>query len=79
MGDWTSPVRVPPLGPNEKFVLTWQGHSNVDILGATYRSSNGRVFSAICENDRTKIEVGNKIGDWPDDQISRHWNVKAKR
>jgi len=76
--EWTSPVRVPPLGPHEKFVPSWQGHANVDILGATYKSSSGRVFSAICENDLTKIEAGNKIGEWPDDQIGRHWNVKAK-
>ena len=77
-GEWTSPVRVPPLGPNEKFVLAWQGHSNVDILGATYKSSSGRVFSAVCENDLTKVVAGNTIGDWPDDQIGRHWSIQPK-
>jgi hypothetical protein len=78
-GEWISPIRIPPLGPGEKFPLDWQGHANVDILGATYKSSSGQVFSAICENDLTKIEAGNKIGDWSDGQIGRHWNVKTRK
>ena len=72
---WSNPVRVPPLGENERLRLTWLGHSNVDTLGASYRDPEGQAFTAVCRDDRTHTEEGNLLGDWREDEVKRHWNA----
>jgi hypothetical protein len=72
---WQSPVRVPPLGAGERFVLSWLGHANVDVLGATFRDLAGADYTAVCQDDASRIESGNRMGNWAEAAISRHWNA----
>ncbi len=72
---WANPVRVPPLPKDGKIQLAWIAHQNVRTLGATYVDIDNRSYSSSCTNDLSTTQDGNILGNWPDGEISRHWQL----
>jgi hypothetical protein len=72
---WEYPVRVPPLSKDGKLQLTWIAHRNVRTLGTTYVDLDNRSYSSACTNDLSTTQKGNILGNWPDVEVSRHWQL----
>jgi hypothetical protein len=74
-GEWTYPVRVPPLEAGAMVSLHWLKYSNVRWLGVTYADIDGRAYLSTSVNDRTTISRGNQFPSWQGDSICRSWEL----
>ena len=77
--DWYNPVRIPPLAKDGQFSLAdWlYDDPNVRTLGAYYCDIVQRKYSSTCTNDLSEIHKGNKLKDWPEKEIKKHWHYKT--
>ncbi len=73
-GEWFNPVRVPPIGNGESFHMKWLGHVNTTGIGTIYEDFKGRTYSSTCGGDLVRLFVGNRIGNWKESKIGRHWS-----
>jgi hypothetical protein len=76
-GNWTAPVRLPPLAAGQEHPLDWVQHRNVDVLGARYVNIENQIYSAVCQRDKSLIERGSVFPDWKETEIRAHWKVGA--
>lgn len=72
--EWFNPVRIPPLGREAEFVLTWLGHVSTTGLGATYEDYENRPYTSTCGNDLTRAFSGAQFGGWSEHEMGRHWS-----
>lgn len=73
--DWRSPVRIPPLQRDGRFLLSWIGHPNIRTLGASYTDIEDRPYSSSCTDDLSKVYEGNRLKRWPESQVTAHWKL----
>jgi hypothetical protein len=75
-GEWSVPVRVPPLAIGGDIGLRWLGHTNVKWLGASYADIDGRRYSSVTGEDLTTILQGNAFPRWKEQDIQKQWQVE---
>lgn len=73
--NWESPVRVPPLGQKGAHALHWNRFTNADQLGATYSDILGRQYTTKCDRDENKLDKGNALPKWSENQIVASWKL----
>jgi len=72
-GDWSRPMRIPPLAPNSQVNISPLGLPNVFELACCYCDIEGRVYTSKCKRDLSTIEKGRQLPTWPEEQIERLW------
>jgi hypothetical protein len=78
-GDWSNPVRVPPLALGATIRLEWLHHTNIKWLGASYTDTDGRQYSSMTAEDLTTIRTGNSFPRWREQDILKQWLVEGNR
>jgi hypothetical protein len=76
-GQWFNPVLTPPLSKDSAVPLTWLGRVNVTGLGATYSDFEDRRYTSTLGGERSRTYEGNRLPEWPDGDIRRHWKLEA--
>ena len=74
-GQWFNPVKVPPLVRDASFRLGWLGRVNDTGLGTTYVDAEGRAFTSTLGDEIAHTYEGDRLPDWPDDDIERYWSA----
>jgi hypothetical protein len=74
---WFNPVRVPPLGRETSFPLTWLGRVNVSGLGATYGDFEGRRYTSTLGAEVSRAYEGERLPRWREQEIRRYWELGA--
>jgi hypothetical protein len=75
-GNWSGPVRVPPLAPGGTFATAWIGHADVRGLGSSYADIEARPYSSTTVDDLTSTHEGNVLPQWPESSVRKHWNAE---
>jgi hypothetical protein len=75
-GQWSQPVRIPPLKKDAAFHLHWDPESNSYGLGATYEDMWGRRYTTTCGNDLNRIRRGRHLTVWLEKQIVAEWKLR---
>lgn len=76
-GSWFNPVKLPPLGRDAAFDLTWLGRVNDTGLGATYVDFEGHPFTSTVGEEVVRTVEGARLPAWTDDEVERYWSVPA--
>lgn len=66
--DWIDPEQINPIARGES---TRFGSSTepLEAFGCTYCDVNGKAYTSIVENNRTKISIGYHLPKWDQDQV----------
>lgn len=72
-GVWFNPVRIPPISKGAELTLDWLKHVNDTGLGAIYTDFQDRAYSSTCANDLSRIFDGNKLLEWKEADLGKHW------
>jgi hypothetical protein len=84
---WYMPVRVPPMGQDDQFVVWWLESTRDFGLGARYHdmvvgdsSALRHVYVTRTGNDVSRIYAGRRsrrvgMPTWPDGNVTRHWQL----
>jgi hypothetical protein len=72
-GPWIRPVRIPPQSKDGGMHLHWLNSMNDKGIGARYRDVEGRWYTSTCANDLTALAQGDKLQEWTEAEIGRHW------
>jgi hypothetical protein len=89
-GQWYRPVRVPPLGKDDQFLLWWLESSRDFGLGARYHDmvvgdsrALRHVYVTRTGDDISRIYQGHRsrridMPQWQDSDIQRHWQIEQR-
>jgi hypothetical protein len=84
---WYMPVRIPPMGKDDQFVVWWLEESRDFGLGARYHDmvvgdsrALRHVYVTRTGDDVSRIYAGRRsrrvdMPIWPDSEVTRHWQL----
>ncbi len=72
-GDWQEPVRLPSLGKDASFALSWLGATDLEKIGCIYRDVSGRMYSSISEREITSVARRRRLPVWREEEIEMWW------
>jgi hypothetical protein len=77
---WQKPTRIPPIGRDDGFRLSWLGDSGPAKIAATYEDflaadtpGKSRFYTVQIEYDINSINPGRSLPDWGASQSIAHW------
>lgn len=78
-GVWFNPVRLPPLGKDASFALTWLGRQNSYGLAATYSDFEDRRYTTTTGGEYSRTYEGDRLPPWGDErEIKRYWELEGR-
>lgn len=82
---WQNPTRIPPLGRDGEFRLTWLGDSDVAVLAASYEDFLGadtarrpRGYTVQMSYDINEVVPRKQLPRWGINESVAHWQRMSK-
>lgn len=72
-GDWSRPMRIPPLARGSRVNISPLGLPHVFELACCYCDIDGRAYTSKCTRHLTTMEGGRQLPTWPEEQIEALW------
>jgi hypothetical protein len=82
---WQKPTRIPPIGRDGEFQLTWLGDSNVAVMAAYYEDfltadtqGESRGYTVRIEHDQNRVVPRRELPRWNLTESMAHWQREGK-
>jgi hypothetical protein len=84
--DWQNPTRIPPIGRNDEFRLSWLGDSDIAVIAASYEDfltadnpRRSRVYTVSMVDDINRVVPRRELPHWSAGESMAQWEREQRR